>query len=124
MKEREQRGWDEFAAGAGDAPSEMSRREVLRLMGASAALAGVGACTQPPREKILPYAEQPPEVRPGIPSHYATSMVVDGYARPLLVTSREGRPIKVEGNPQHPASLGASGVYEQGSVLGLYDPDR
>src|SRR5262249_54993063 len=65
-----------------------------------------------------------PDVVPGVPQFYATSMMRDGYATGLLVRSREGRPIKIEGNPQHPASLGASGVHEQASILSLYDPHR
>src|SRR5262245_3271189 len=92
-------------------------------MGASA-LAGFSGCTNPPTEKIFPYTIQPPEVVPGIPRYYATSMTLDGYATGLLVQSHEGRPTKVEGNPKHPASLGASGVFEQASVLSLYHPKR
>ncbi|HVH13130.1 MAG TPA: hypothetical protein VM759_08765, partial [Longimicrobium sp.] len=114
----------EFAPGATARPDGLSRRAFVRLMGASAALAGLDACTRLPRERILPYVDQPPEVTPGLPRFYATSMVLDGYATGLLVASREGRPVKVEGNPDHPASLGASGVFEQASILQLYDPDR
>ena len=114
----------EFPPGADEPPGGMSRRNFLKLLGASAALAGVSACTRQPAEKILPYASRPPELTPGIPLHYATSMLVGGYATGLLVESHEGRPTKVEGNPEHPASLGAAGVYEQASVLQLYDPHR
>jgi Fe-S-cluster-containing dehydrogenase component/anaerobic selenocysteine-containing dehydrogenase len=103
---------------------ELARRDLFKLLGASVALAGLSGCTQRPREQILPYVRQPPEVRPGIPLQYATSTVLDGYAVGLLVKSREGRPIKVEGNPGHPASLGATSVHEQASVLSLYDPTR
>jgi molybdopterin-containing oxidoreductase family iron-sulfur binding subunit len=117
-------GQAEFPPGASAPPGEVSRRGFLKLLGASAALAGLGACTDPPLEKILPYADQPPEVTPGIPRYYATSMVLDGLATGLLVESHAGRPVKVEGNPEHPASLGAAGVYEQASPLQLYDPDR
>jgi Fe-S-cluster-containing dehydrogenase component len=105
-------------------PNELDRRDVLRLLGASAALAGFGACTQSPREKILPYAHPPREVTPGTPTPYATSMVIDGFAMGLLVQSHEGRPTKIEGNPDHPASLGATGAHHQASVLDLYDPGR
>jgi Fe-S-cluster-containing dehydrogenase component/anaerobic selenocysteine-containing dehydrogenase len=94
------------------------------LLGASVALAGFGACTQSPREKILPYARRPSDLSPGLPAQYATSMVVDGFAMGLLVRSHEGRPTKIEGNPEHPASLGATGVHQQASVLDLYDPGR
>jgi len=101
-----------------------NRREMLKLLCASAALAGASGCSARPDERILPYVEQPPEVTPGIPLRYATSMVLDGFATGLIVESRVGRPTKIEGNPQHPASLGATGVYEQASILGLYDPTR
>ncbi len=76
-----------------------------------------------PAANILPYADQP-ELTPGLPQYYATAMTVDGLATGLLVESHEGRPTKIEGNPQHPASLGAAGVLEQASVLQLYDPHR
>ncbi len=108
----------------GEPPDGVSRRNFLKVLGTSVALGGMGACTQPPREKILPYADRPPEVTPGIPVYYATSMVLGGYATGLLVESHTGRPVKVEGNPGHPASLGAAGVYEQASPLQLYDPER
>ena len=71
---------------------ELGRREVLQLLGASAALAGLGACTQSPREKILPYARRVADVIPGVPVQYATSMVIDGFAMGLLAKSCEGRP--------------------------------
>ena len=106
------------------APGGLSRREFLRLMGASLALAGASGCIEPPRERILPYTRRPAEVTPGVPLWYATAMPLDGYGIGLLVESHEGRPTKVEGNPLHPASLGATGVYEQASVLQLYDPQR
>jgi Fe-S-cluster-containing dehydrogenase component/anaerobic selenocysteine-containing dehydrogenase len=102
----------------------LGRRELIQLLGASLALAGLGACNQRPREQILPYVTSPRELTPGLPLEYATSMELDGFAVGLLVKSHEGRPTKIEGNPLHPASLGASGVYEQASVLSLYDPGR
>src|SRR5690606_2859533 len=92
--------------------------------GASIALAGLSGCMQQPREKILPYVQQPVELRPGIPRLYATSFVLDGFATGVLALSREGRPTKIEGNPEHPMSLGAAGALEQASVLQLYDPAR
>jgi Fe-S-cluster-containing dehydrogenase component len=103
---------------------ELGRRELLELLGASVALAGFGACTQSPREKILPYSQRVADVTPGVATHYATSMVLDGFAMGVLAKSHEGRPTKIEGNPDHPASLGATGAYEQASVLDLYDPGR
>ncbi len=103
----------------------VSRRTALKLMGASAALAGLTACTKLPTEKIVPYAQQQPEdFVPGRPLFYATAMPLAGYATGLLVESHMGRPTKVEGNPSHPASLGAANVFAQASVLTLYDPDR
>jgi len=103
----------------------VSRRNMLKLMGASAALAGLTACTKLPDQKIVPYAQQQPEnFVPGKPLFYATAMPLAGYATGLLVESHMGRPTKVEGNPTHPASLGSANVAAQASVLGLYDPDR
>lgn len=100
------------------------RRDFLSLMGASLALAGLTACTKQPEEKILPYVRQPEHMVPGRPLFFATAAAPDGYARGVLVESNEGRPTKIEGNPDHPQSLGATDVYGQAHVLGLYDPDR
>ena len=107
-----------------DTPPVGSRREFLQLLGASVALAGLAGCTRAPREKIVPYAVTPPEVTPGVPSHYATVRVEDGYARGLVVETHEGRPTKIEGNPSHPASLGGTSLRDQALVLGVYDPAR
>ncbi len=104
--------------------SGVSRRDLLRLMGASAAFAGLTACTKLPREKIVPYVNAPEDLVPGQPLFYATAMTLGGYATGLLVESHMGRPTKVEGNPDHPASLGATDLFAQASVLTLYDPDR
>jgi molybdopterin-containing oxidoreductase family iron-sulfur binding subunit len=100
------------------------RREFLKLMGASLALAGVASCTRQPTEKIVPYARQPESTIPGKPRFFATAMPWATGAIGLLVESHEGRPTKIEGNPDHPASLGATDAMSQASVLGLYDPDR
>jgi MoCo/4Fe-4S cofactor protein with predicted Tat translocation signal len=100
------------------------RREFISLMGASLALAGLTACTRQPEEKILPYVRQPEQVVLGRPLFFATVASHDGYARGVLVESHEGRPTKIEGNPDHPLSLGATDVFGQAHVLGLYDPDR
>src|SRR5438067_2950961 len=115
---------DEFPIGANEWPDDLSRREFLRLAGASLALAGFGACTKQPIEKIVPYVTQPEEIVPGKPLRFATATTFNGYAQGLVVTSREGRPIKIEGNPDHPASLGATTIWAQADLLDLYDPDR
>jgi len=101
----------------------LRRRDLGRLVAASVALSGLAACAER-REKIYPYARRPPGVVPGVATHYATSVVRDGFAVGVLAESHEGRPTKIEGNPEHPASLGAAGVFEQASVLDLYDPAR
>jgi len=116
--------WLEFPEGAGSAPDPLSRRDFVTLVGASIALAGITGCVRKPDREILSYIDTPPEVVPGQALHYATSMTIDGYATGLVVESHEGRPTKIEGNPDHPASLGASGILEQASVLQLYDPHR
>jgi len=103
---------------------DLTRRTFLKALGASIALAGLDGCTRIPAENILPFVTQPPEFTPGVPVHYATSMTLDGYATGLVVEAHEGRPTKIEGNPDHPASLGASGILEQASLLQLYDPNR
>ena len=103
---------------------DLTRRSFLKALGASMALAGLDGCTRIPAEKILPFVIEPPELTPGVPVHYATSMVLDGFATGLVVEAHEGRPTKIEGNPDHPASLGAAGVLEQASLFQLYDPDR
>ena len=115
---------DEFPEGASEWPEDFSRREFLRLTGASLALAGLGACTKQPVEKIVPYVKQPEGIVPGKPLHFATATTFNGYAQGIVVTSREGRPIKIEGNPDHPASLGATTIWAQADLLDLYDPDR
>jgi MoCo/4Fe-4S cofactor protein with predicted Tat translocation signal len=102
----------------------VERRTFLRLMGASLALAGVTGCTRQPAEKIVPYVRQPEEIIPGKPLYYATAMTIGGVATGLLVESHEGRPTKVEGNPDHPDGMGAADPYAQAAILSLYDPDR
>ncbi len=115
---------DEFPNRTPDWNDPASRRRFLRLMGASIALAGASACTVQPKEVIVPYVRQPEEIVPGKPLFYATAMSAGGIATGLLVESNMGRPTKIEGNPQHPASLGATDAAMQASVLTLYDPDR
>ncbi len=100
------------------------RRNFLKLAAASLALAGVTACTKQPKEVIVPYVRQPEEFIPGVPLYYATAMQMGGVGTGLLVTSHLGRPTKIEGNPDHPGSLGASDYFHQASILTMYDPDR
>ncbi len=114
----------EFPQGVTELLDPVSRRTFARLMGASLALAGITACTRQPAEKIVPYVKQPEEIVPGRPLYYATAMPMAGYAAPLIVESHEGHPTKIEGNPEHPVSRGATDVFSQASILGLYDPDR
>jgi molybdopterin-containing oxidoreductase family iron-sulfur binding subunit len=114
----------EFPSQASEFSDPAGRRTFLKLMGASLALAGVGACTRQPPEKLVPYVRQPEELIPGRPLFFATSMPLGGYAYPLLAENHMGRPTKLEGNPEHPASLGATDIFSQASVLNLYDPDR
>jgi len=109
---------------SGEIADPVARRTFLKLMGASLALGGATACTRQPVETIVPYVRQPEEIVPGKPLFFATAMALGGVATGLLVESHEGRPTKVEGNPMHPGSLGASDVFAQAAVLGLYDPDR
>jgi len=114
----------EFPELADTPPGALGRRDFVRLLGASLALAGLGGCVRRPHDPILPYVGHPARSAPTATRHYATSMTLDGYATGLLVESHTGRPTKIEGNPDHPASLGAAGVFEQASLLGLYDPHR
>jgi Fe-S-cluster-containing dehydrogenase component len=107
-----------------DASGDLARREVLQLAGTSLALAGLGACTRQPLETILPYASSPESIVPGRPLQFATAMPFASGALGLLVESHMGRPTKVEGNPDHPSSLGAADVFAQAAVLGLCDPER
>jgi Fe-S-cluster-containing dehydrogenase component len=102
----------------------ISRRDLFKLLGASAGLAGLTACTKMPIEKIFPYVNSPEEFKPGNPLFFATSMPWGGAAQGVLAWSFMGRPTKIEGNDEHPGSMGRANVFMQGSVLDLYDPDR
>ncbi|HSP78499.1 MAG TPA: 4Fe-4S dicluster domain-containing protein, partial [Myxococcaceae bacterium] len=115
----------EFPEGADLPPTGVARREFMQLLGASMALAGATACsTRPVDERMVPYTRTPPELTPGNPLHYASGMTFGGHTSGLLITAREGRPIKVEGNPQHPVNLGAASHFEQSFLMSLYDPQR
>jgi molybdopterin-containing oxidoreductase family iron-sulfur binding subunit len=113
----------EFPRQASEWLPGLSRRSFLKLMGASLALAGLTACSGP-QEKIVPYVQAPEGNTPGESLFYATAMQVGGYALGLLAQSQLNRPTKLEGNPEHPASLGATDALAQASILTLYDPDR
>ena len=110
------------------APSEwdegVDRRDFLKLMAASLAFAGLSGCGRPPEQHIVPYVKQPDGLVLGKAQFYATAMPFGADAVGLLVESHEGRPTKIEGNPDHPSSLGATNVFAQASILNLYDPDR
>ncbi|MCY4158106.1 MAG: 4Fe-4S dicluster domain-containing protein [Bacteroidetes bacterium] len=114
---------EELIPGASDTPSGSNRRHFMQLLGASMAMAGLAACRRPV-EYIMPFSDRPEELIPGVPLRYATAMNFRGIARPLLAKSYDGRPVKIEGNPEHPNASGSSGVFEQASLLQLYDPDR
>ena len=114
---------NEFPGFEQELATPRSRRGFLKLMGGSMALAGLTACRWPV-EEIVPFADRPDGTTPGIPNHYATAMELGGVSTGLLVTSYDGRPIKVEGNSLHPYSGGATSAMAQGAMLELYDPDR
>ncbi|NJP04168.1 MAG: TAT-variant-translocated molybdopterin oxidoreductase [Chloroflexaceae bacterium] len=117
----------EFPNGLRPPPStSVTRRDFLKMMTVSLAAAGVTAsCSRQPIEQMLPYAQPPiPEQIPSLPLYYATAMPLGGFANGLLVKNMMGRPIKAEGNPEHPASLGGTNVFAQGSIFTMYDPDR
>ena len=99
---------------------------MITLLGASMSIAGLAGCDiiRRPVENIVPYVNAPEDIVPGIPRYYATTMPFRRSAYGVIVESHEGRPTKIEGNPAHPSTLGASSSRVQASVLGLYDPDR
>jgi Fe-S-cluster-containing dehydrogenase component/anaerobic selenocysteine-containing dehydrogenase len=104
--------------------SRLRRREFLSLSGAISALAGIGCGIRRPVEKIMPYTEMPEDVTVGVPSHYASVLTRRGEALGVLVQSSEGRPTKVEGNPEHPGSAGGTDLQAQAMLLDLYDTER
>ena len=114
----------EFPPGASEWWDGLSRRNFLKMAAASLALAGLNACTKQPVEEIYPYVKQPEQLVLGKPLYYATTMVLGGFATGVLAKSREGHPIKVDGNPEHPGTHGGSNIWLQASILDLYDPDR
>src|SRR5216683_1427273 len=135
----------EFPQTAEEWNDPFERRTFLKLMGASLALAGLSGCVIQPPEKIVPYAKQPEEEIPGKGLYFATAFSLGGIATPLLARSNEGRPTKLEGNPDHPNNRSnvsepgavatgssaandkgstATDIFSQASILTLYDPDR
>lgn len=114
----------EFPVDASVLIDDLTRRDFLKIMGASLALAGLSGCSKPPSEKIIPAITAPEGFVPGKSVYYARSLNRGGYAVGVLVESYMGRPIKIDGNPTHPMSLGASDVQLQAEILNLYDPDR
>src|SRR5215210_3823491 len=123
----------EFPQAAEEWDDPVERRTFLKLMGASLALAGLSGCVFQPPEKIVPYVTQPEHGTPGKALFFATASSLGGVATPLLARANEGRPTKVEGNPDHPNSRNgdpadrgssATDIFSQASILTLYDPDR
>ena len=115
---------EEYPQHAEEWDDGLSRRNFVKVMGASLALAGLSGCVIQPPEKIVPYVKTPDGLLPGKPLFFATAMSLGGIATGLIAKSFDGRPIKIEGNPQHPGSLGGTDVLAQASLLDMYDPDR
>ncbi len=114
----------EFPRAAAEWDESVDRRDFLKLMGASMALAGMAGCERAPEQHIVPYVKQPDGLILGRPQQYATVMPFGADAIGILVESHEGRPTKIEGNPDHPSSLGKTDAFAQAAILDLYDPDR
>ncbi len=107
---------------SGHGAPHLSRRNAIKALAGGVAV-GLAGCSRPD-EEIVPYVDMPERLVPGVPLRFATTLELSGYGRGALATSIEGRPIKIEGNPRHPASLGSTDVFMQAEVLSLYDPDR
>jgi MoCo/4Fe-4S cofactor protein with predicted Tat translocation signal len=118
------RAAQEFPSLAEALAQPRDRRHVLKLMAAAFAIGGLGGCDPDDANDLIPAVRVPANIVPGVPNFYATAHVLDGYATGVVVRHNMGRPTKVEGNPNHPASLGATDVFAQAQVLGFYDPDR
>lgn len=115
---------EEYPVHAEEWDNSVSRRNFIKVMGASLALAGLSGCVIQPTEMIVPYVSQPEGLVPGKPQYFATAITLGGVGNGLLARSNEGRPTKLEGNPEHPGSLGSTDVLTQAALLDLYDPDR
>ncbi len=118
------RAAEEFPGLAEALRSPVDRRRSVKLIAAAFAMAGLGGCEWAPTGTLVPAVKAPPNIIPALPNFYATAHLFGGYAMGIAVKHFMGRPIKVEGNPQHPASLGATDVFAQAEVLDFYDPDR
>ena len=114
----------EFPRQASEWVDAVSRRGFLKVMGASLALAGLAGCTKQPDEPIFPYVKAPEDLILGKPMYFATAFPFPTGAIPVLVKSDAFRPIKVDGNPDHPMAKGKSDALTQATLLDLYDPDR
>ncbi|HXW60563.1 MAG TPA: TAT-variant-translocated molybdopterin oxidoreductase [Myxococcota bacterium] len=114
---------DEFAPDMTDITA-MDRRSMLKVMGASIALSGIGISCRRPEERILPYVKEPQGYKPGLAKFFATAQPTPFGAQGILVESHDGRPTKIEGNPEHPESKGKSSTINQAAALEIYDPDR
>ena len=114
----------EFPSAAQEWVDPVSRRGFMKLMGASMALAGLAGCTKQPDEPIYPYVKAPEDLILGKPMYFATAHPFATGSVPVLVKSDQFRPIKVDGNPEHPYNAGSSDPFTQGTLLDLYDPDR
>jgi molybdopterin-containing oxidoreductase family iron-sulfur binding subunit len=100
----------------------LDRRAALTALAGGLALPLVG-CSKP-YEEIVPYVDVPERMVPGDPLYFATTLPLAGYGRGVIVKSIDGRPLKIEGNPRHPASLGATDLFAEAEIMSLYDPDR
>jgi molybdopterin-containing oxidoreductase family iron-sulfur binding subunit len=119
---------DEFLPGAVDPedppPVDPSRRDFLSLVAATATLAASAACDRKGQGTVVPYTKRPVEIVPGVANHYASTFQEGRRAYPVLVKTREGRPIHVTGNDEHPSFKGKTSPRAVAEVMGLYDPDR
>jgi MoCo/4Fe-4S cofactor protein with predicted Tat translocation signal len=119
------RAAQEFPGLAEALASPHSRRTALKLMAAAFAMGGLDGCDiGAPGGRLIPAVKSPPNITPGLPNFYSTATILDGFATGVVVEHQMGRPVKVAGNPLHPASLGATDVFAQAQVLDFYDPDR
>lgn len=122
-KEYEEYAGREFRKGASELSDGLTRKSFLQLMGASVALAGFASCRRPV-EKLMPYSNSPEDIIPGEALYYASAVPFQDALTGLVIKTTDGRPIKIEGNELHPASLGNTSIYQQAELLSMYDPDR